>query len=79
MRSFRRDKDEAESEAEGFLKKLKLAKAETEETKETCIMLQGQVSKLRAAARRKVRTDDLTRFETRPNRLHYTLSYNYKS
>lgn len=54
MKGLRREKEDAEGEAEGLLKKLKQAKAQTEDAEETSAMLQAQISKLRAAARRKV-------------------------
>ena len=52
MRSLRRDKEDAESEAETLLKKLKQAKAQIEDAEDTNTMLQAQISKLRTAARK---------------------------
>lgn len=52
MRSLRREKEDAEGEAENLQKKLKQTKAQVEDAEETSTMLQMQISKLRAAARR---------------------------
>lgn len=52
MRTLRREKEDAEGESEGNLKKLKQAKAAIEDGEDTISMLQAQISKLRAAARR---------------------------
>ncbi len=52
MRSLRRDKENAENEAESYQKKLKQAKAQIEDAEDTSAMYLAQVNKLRAAARR---------------------------
>lgn len=52
VRSLRRDKEDAEGEAESLQKKLKQAKAAAEDAEETSSMLQAQINKLRAAARK---------------------------
>lgn len=52
MRGLRREKEDAEGEAESFQKKLKQAKAQTEDAEDTNAMLQAQISKMRAAARK---------------------------
>lgn len=52
MKSLRREKEDAEGEAEMLTKKVKQAKAQAEEAEDTVTMLQAQISKLRAAARK---------------------------
>lgn len=52
MRSLRREKEDAEGEAESLQKKLKQSKAQTEDAEDTNAMLQAQISKMRAAARK---------------------------
>ena len=52
MRTLRREKEAAEGESDSNLKKLKQAKAAIEDGEDTISMLQGQISKLRAAARK---------------------------
>ncbi len=52
MRSLRREKEDAEGETDGTLKKLKQAKAAIEDGEDTIGMLNAQISKLRAAARK---------------------------
>lgn len=54
IKSLRREKEDAESEAESLMKKLKQAKAMADDAEETSNMLQAQITKLRAAARKKV-------------------------
>jgi len=53
IKSLRREKEDAESEAETLMKKLKQAKAMADDAEETSNMLQAQITKLRAAARKK--------------------------
>ena len=52
VKSLRRDKEDAEGEAEGLQKKLKQAKMQIEDAEETSAMLQAQIAKMRSAARR---------------------------
>lgn len=52
LKGLRRDKEDAEGEVETFQKKLKQAKAQIEDAEETSTMLQVQITKMRAAARR---------------------------
>ena len=78
VKSLRRDKEDAESEAEGLQKKLKQAKMQIEDAEETSSMLQAQITKMRSAARRapKVRVHAA---EGEPPLLEILIDLYYKS
>lgn len=52
VRSLRREKDDAESETEGVMKKLKAARAQIEELEEGNSDLQTQINRLKSSARK---------------------------
>ena len=52
LRNVRREKEDAEGEAEGLQKKLRQARSQLEEAEDNYTTLQAQINKLRAAARK---------------------------
>lgn len=52
IRTLRREKDEAEGETEGVMKKLKAARSQIEELEEGNSDLQTQINRLKSSARK---------------------------